>query len=558
MAAAPAHLLAPGEVFHEHYEIVRCIGAGGMGAVYEVRHLETGGHLALKVMLPKLVAQEPLRQRFRQEAQVLARIRSDHLVQVNHAGVDQSTGVPFMILELLEGEPLEDTVQRQGRLAPADALLYLRQTGFVLSKTHAEGIVHRDLKPDNMFLTTRDDGSKCIKLLDFGVAKLVQDGSGGTTDTVGTPTYMAPEQIQGAGEEIGPCTDLYALAHVAYTLLVGEPYYEPERTKSGAAELLLTIAFTGLSEPASQRARQRKQVELPAAFDGWFAKAVALEPTGRFADVRKMIDELAGVLAPMLRSPVKPTIEPEQHGPPSDTLSRWLNEPSSADGSELGLPVATKRTKPSAGNAEPTQPTVDEWPPPPGAQPAAPATQVSAQTPFAPADRIGDAATGETASGLAADSGDVTKPTSRRGWWLVAGLLCGAVAAALLWHRSSSPRQQTPEPAASANSSTTASLAATSTTASPSQLPRPSASAPLTATDTSPVSTTESSSPKPVAAKPTSPQRTSKPKATTPPAGTNTPPTNTGKKPTPKPDCSNPFYRDANGDLVAKPGCFIK
>ena len=163
MTDAVAHLMAPGDVFHEHYEIVRCIGAGGMGAVYEVVNRQTQGKLALKVMLQKLLHNEALLSRFEQEAQVAARVRSDHLVQVFHAGVDEDTDIPFMLMELLDGESLETTLQRNGKLPAVDVLLFMRQAGFALSKTHNEGIVHRDLKPANMLSTTRHDGSKCIK-----------------------------------------------------------------------------------------------------------------------------------------------------------------------------------------------------------------------------------------------------------------------------------------------------------------------------------------------------------------------------------------------------------
>src|SRR5882724_5054320 len=167
--------LQEGTVFAGRYRVLKCIAMGGMGAVYEVLHLETERRRALKVMLPHMLQSPELRDRFKREARVAAKVDSEFIVDVFDAGVDDATEMPFLVMELLKGEELGKLLKRQGRLAPSDVVTYLRQTAMALDKTHQASIVHRDLKPDNLFLTHQEDGAPRIKVLDFGVAKIVAD-----------------------------------------------------------------------------------------------------------------------------------------------------------------------------------------------------------------------------------------------------------------------------------------------------------------------------------------------------------------------------------------------
>ncbi len=211
-------------IFNDRYEVVRCIRSGGMGAIYEVVHTATRRRCALKVMLPSLLADDDLRRRFAQEANLTADIQSEHLVQIFDAGVDPKTEMPFLVMELLQGEDLGTILEEKGKLSRVEVVALLQQAVQALEKTHAAGIVHRDLKPENLFVTERDDGTLWLKLLDFGIAKIVARSTlAKTTRVAGTPLYMPPEQIQGKGN-IGPAADIYALAHIAFTLLVGQPY----------------------------------------------------------------------------------------------------------------------------------------------------------------------------------------------------------------------------------------------------------------------------------------------------------------------------------------------
>ncbi|MEQ9323562.1 MAG: serine/threonine-protein kinase, partial [Polyangiaceae bacterium] len=290
--AAP---LDPGRTFNGRYEVVRCINAGGMGAVYEVLHIQTQRARALKVMLPSLVDSESARARFKLEATVVAGIESDHIAEVIDADIDEETGAPFIVMELLIGEELGALVERNGPLPPAEAITYLRHAAYALDKTHAAGIVHRDLKPENLFVTYRDDGSPRVKILDFGIAKVIGDvKTRHTQGIIGTPLFMSPEQIHGEAK-ICPQTDGYALAHIAYNLLVGEPYWTVEESSVESIMPLLVMIMRGHPDKPSIRAEIRGGVTLPDGFDDWFARAAHLSPSERFDTTLQLVSELAAL-----------------------------------------------------------------------------------------------------------------------------------------------------------------------------------------------------------------------------------------------------------------------
>ncbi len=262
--------LSAGQIFHGRYEIVRCLKAGGMGAVYECIHLKTRKHRALKVMLPQILADASMRDRSELEARVTADIESEHIVETFDAGIDDATGAPFLVMELLRGEDLRSILKKRGALPVSETVELLSQAARALDKTHAAGIVHRDLKPDNLFVTIRDDGTPRLKVLDFGIAKVVADGGHSIQQTamIGTPLYMSPEQILGEGT-IGPRADVYAMGHIAFTLLTGKPYWADEQKASPALYVFLGNVASGAVEPPTVRAA-RRGVALPHMFDAWF------------------------------------------------------------------------------------------------------------------------------------------------------------------------------------------------------------------------------------------------------------------------------------------------
>lgn len=283
MAGVHTTDLENGGLFQGRYQVIRCIKSGGMGSVYEVLDQKTASRRALKVMLPQLIANESLRARFELEAKITGSIESDHLVRVLDAGVDSISQMPFLVMELLRGEDLASVVQNHGILAPRDVVLYIGQTARALDKTHSANVVHRDLKPDNLFLTFRDDDTPCVKILDFGIAKATDVAIEGvqTRPMMGTPLYMSPEQMR--AEKVGPATDIYALAHIAYALLTGEPYWKSELDDSPSPFLLAVEVLQGVQEMPTARAVRRKNVQLPPAFDAWFVKATTRIPDERYA-----------------------------------------------------------------------------------------------------------------------------------------------------------------------------------------------------------------------------------------------------------------------------------
>ena len=280
--------LAAGSVFADRYTVVRRLGSGGMGAVYEVMHHETRRKRALKVLLPILVSDPDARQRFAQEATITAELESEHLVETFDAGIDRVSGCPFLVMELLRGESLGSFLASGRRLSPPQVLDILQQVARTLDRTHAAGIIHRDIKPDNLFLTNREDGTLRVKVLDFGIAKLTQLASKSrNTVNIGTPLYMAPEQLEGA--RLDHACDLFSLAHVAFELLTAESYWEPELRRVQNTLALLKVMEGPLPEPPSVRAA-RLGAQCAPAFDAWFLRATARQPATRYPSAAALVE----------------------------------------------------------------------------------------------------------------------------------------------------------------------------------------------------------------------------------------------------------------------------
>ena len=310
MSAPNGGQLSPGKLFHGHYEVVRCLSTGAMGAIYEVIDIKTQRRRALKLMLPSIVTDEDMRARFKLEATVTANIESEHIVETFDADVDAETGSPFLVMELLRGKDLADILTERTRLGPPEVILMLAQAARALDKTHAAGIVHRDLKPENLFITRRDDGSIRVKILDFGIAKVIAASEGQQkkqqTINLGTPPYMSPEQILGDAT-IDHRADIYAIGHIAYALLVGEPYWLEESRNGDTLYRLLLRMVDGVKEPPTVRAL-RYGVNLPAAFDTWFLRATAKNPGERFDRASDLVLALGEVLnVPLQQRAIAPS-----------------------------------------------------------------------------------------------------------------------------------------------------------------------------------------------------------------------------------------------------------
>jgi len=287
--------LQAGSVFAQRYRALRRIGAGGMGAVYEARHLNTGRLVALKVMQARAHEQAALRERFSREAHVTAGVHSEHVVEVLDAGFDDQSEMPYLVMELLTGEDLDRRLKQAGKFSLEQAFRYLHQTALALDAMHKKSIVHRDLKPANLFLAEPPGREPLIKVLDFGVAKILDDAStGSVTDVLGTYLYMAPEQFQGS--KVSAATDIYALGLIAYTFLTGQAYWAPEWDQKETKISFGLTALHGPKEKASVRALERTRVSLPSGFDDWFERATARLPAERYPTALSALRALADVL----------------------------------------------------------------------------------------------------------------------------------------------------------------------------------------------------------------------------------------------------------------------
>ena len=284
-----ASSLAPGTVLGGTYEIVRCIGSGGMGAVYEARHLRLEGRrVAVKVLLREVAESEESFARFRREAEIGARLGHPHIVAVTDFD-KLDDGSPYLVMELLAGEDLS---RRMGRGRVPETLTYrvVREVGGALAAAHKQGIVHRDLKPHNVFLVKVEEGEGVVehcKVLDFGISKIAAAATVITRDAavLGTPRYMAPEQALGKNDEIDGRTDQFALATVIYELLTGKPAF--------AADSSTAVLYKVVYEPAPPLREVAPQVpdEVCTAIERAMSKA----PADRFPDMTSFVNAvLAG------------------------------------------------------------------------------------------------------------------------------------------------------------------------------------------------------------------------------------------------------------------------
>lgn len=347
MVDASSLTLKQGDVFHGRYRIERSIRSGGMGAVYEVLDTVTDTPRALKVMLPYAEDDPDLRARFEREARITGKIHSEHLVRVSDAGIDSKTGMPFLVMELLHGEELGALLARTGPLSPQQCVLYLWQVAVALDKTHAAGVVHRDLKPANLFVTLRDDGSPCVKILDFGIARKLSSTQNTTMPgLLGTPVYMAPEQIRGE-KKVGPAADVHALGHTAYTLLVGEPYWKEEMNELDTLVSFVMVVLEGMKEAPTVRAQRRQGVSLPPSFDDWMAQTVALKAGDRFESATAAITALASALSVTVpagpRASDVPILAPAPA--PSSPSNRVPSQPNSAREATTGTETPLMSTR---------------------------------------------------------------------------------------------------------------------------------------------------------------------------------------------------------------------
>jgi tRNA A-37 threonylcarbamoyl transferase component Bud32 len=268
-------VLSEGTALDDKYRVVRHLSTGGMGAVYEVEHRGLGKRLAAKMLRPELVRRADLLERFRREARAASAIGHEHIIEVTDLG-QTARGVPFLVMELLAGQTLAALCKAERRLEPARAVHIARQILSALGAAHARGIVHRDLKPENVFLIRRAGDPDFVKLLDFGIVKLLDDHDDAPELTragqvVGTPTYMAPEQARGE-KTVDGRADLYGVGAILYRMVTGQrPYTAPNFNA-----LLFAIAQGQLEKPRAI------EPEVSPHLEAAILRAMALDPRARF------------------------------------------------------------------------------------------------------------------------------------------------------------------------------------------------------------------------------------------------------------------------------------
>ena len=221
------------------YRLGRLLGEGGMGSVYEAEHLGLGTSVALKLLSERFAADPVSLTRFRREARLAAAVRHPNVIAVTDTGTDEF-GVPFLVMELLDGESLASWIRRYGSISPTLAVAVTQEILAGISAAHDKGIVHRDLKPANIFLARQKDGSYCVKVLDFGISKLAVDNFDPevTADgaVVGTPLFMAPEQASRL-PNLDARVDVYSVGAMLYRMVAGRMPYPAAPFESSFAQL---------------------------------------------------------------------------------------------------------------------------------------------------------------------------------------------------------------------------------------------------------------------------------------------------------------------------------
>jgi serine/threonine-protein kinase len=370
--------LEPNRILAGRYRLEVRLGQGGMGSIWRAEHLVLQAPVAVKLIDRDAVPDEDTLARFMREAQAAAALRSPHVVQIIDYGVEGL--LPFMVMELLEGETLAQRLKRLRRLSRQDTARVLTHVGRAVGRAHDAGIVHRDLKPENVFLVKNED-DEIAKVLDFGVAKVERAALGPegtrtrTGSILGTPYYMSPEQAQG-NKTVDSRSDLWSLGVIAFECLTGQrPFYS-----DGLGDLVLTICVRDMPVPSDV-------APVPLGFDAWFAKACARDPEQRFQTARELTDalrEALGVDAKEMATFDPPEISvasgrhPQSAPPPATSEAQTIVREAQAESSRRSRPrpdgdAPTVAAPPSdtvvdAGIPAPTEAlfgtTQHEFPPP--------------------------------------------------------------------------------------------------------------------------------------------------------------------------------------------------
>ncbi|MFO0685317.1 MAG: serine/threonine-protein kinase [Sandaracinus sp.] len=279
----------------DRYRILRRIGEGGMGIVYEAEHVVIEKKVALKVLRDDFSNRPEVVERFKQEAKAASRIGNEHIVDISDFGVTPS-GASYFVMEMLDGDDLANVLSAEGTLALTRAADILAQCCRALSAAHQKGIVHRDMKPENIFLTQRDGRPDFVKIVDFGIAKMSDIETTGapgrkltkTGMIFGTPEYMSPEQAAGKAE-LDHRVDIYALGVIFYEVLTGRVPF--------VGDTFMGVLTQHMFEPVPTLGETNPNVKVPPAIEAFIGRALAKNPDERFQTCEEMyaaLDEAMG------------------------------------------------------------------------------------------------------------------------------------------------------------------------------------------------------------------------------------------------------------------------
>jgi serine/threonine-protein kinase len=314
-----------GQLVVGKYRVDQLLGRGGMGAVYGATHTAIGKRVALKFLERDIARDKDAALRFQREAEAASKVESAHIVQIFDSGTTEE-GLPFLVMELLQGEDLRARLRREGRLPASDVVHIAGQVLRGLAHAHQAHIVHRDLKPDNIFLCQRDDDPVFVKIVDFGISKIVQ---GNTVDTLtrrgtvlGTAFYMSPEQAQ-ALRDIDGRADLYSLGSILYEALAGRPPH----TGTAYEAVLISICTTDAPDVRAHAP------DVPEALARVVHKALSRDRHARYQTANEFYDALAQAVPGILNSarsrrtpePVARSSAPEADGARSAFFSADTN-----------------------------------------------------------------------------------------------------------------------------------------------------------------------------------------------------------------------------------------
>jgi len=321
-------ILPPGTLLAGKFRVLRQIGAGGMGAVYEVEHELTRHRRALKLLHEEFSERPDVVARFLREASAAGRIGSPHIVETFDAGHLES-GEPYIVMELLDGQPLSDLIEQRGQLDFAEGIDLILQAAAGVQAAHEAGIIHRDLKPENVFVGS--GATPFVKILDFGISKFDPEKTGDSSLTVdgaamGTPTHMAPEQIRGQ-KDIDERADVYALGLVLYESVTGYKAYFADTLP----ELAIRI-HEGKYTPVSQC-----RVDTPPGFDELMLGALAAEREHRYPTMAAFIQ---AVSAFQRRSALPGAPTPYTTGTPTGASSALQHSAAPAPAPMPGAPAS--------------------------------------------------------------------------------------------------------------------------------------------------------------------------------------------------------------------------